>query len=150
MDHAPLREREATRRWAATRRRAATRVLLAAVLVLLVLGCATVAQVTNLRDGACGDLFAEQVKSILLEQGESEAHAVELAAQTRMALTVGRRGPRPFLVSAESGTDYRFFIDAARDQCLLRLYGRRKGFWSYTNNLSYIATRPLPGCSCSS
>lgn len=48
------------------------------------------------------------------------------------------------------GTDYRFFIDAARDQCLLRLYGRRKGFWSYTNNLSYIATRPLPGCSYSS
>ncbi len=58
-------------------------------------------------------------------------------------------GPRPFLVASPSGTDYTFFVQEKKPICLLRLYGRQKGFWSYTNNLTYIATRPLPNCACS-
>ena len=39
-------------------------------------------------------------------------------------------------------------IERKDDACLLRLYGRQKGFVSYTNNLTYIATRPLTACAC--
>jgi len=57
-------------------------------------------------------------------------------------------GPRPFVVSSSSGADYEFFVQKKKQGCLLRLFGRTKGFTSYTNNLTYIATRPLPGCAC--
>ena len=57
-------------------------------------------------------------------------------------------GPRPFLVASPSGTDYAFFVERKDDACLLRLYGRQKGFVTYTNNLTYIATQPLAPCRC--
>ena len=50
--------------------------------------------------------------------------------------------------SAPSGTDYRFFTDHKGTDCVLTLFGRRKGFISYTNNLTYMATEILPGCTC--
>jgi hypothetical protein len=39
-------------------------------------------------------------------------------------------------------------VEKKKSGCLLRLYGKQKGFTSYTNNLNYIATRPLPDCLC--
>jgi hypothetical protein len=51
-------------------------------------------------------------------------------------------------VAAPEGTDYRFFFEAGREGCRLTLYARRRGFVSYTNNLTGIASRPLPECTC--
>lgn len=38
-----------------------------------------------------------------------------------------------------------FFVERKGEECLLRLYGRQKGFTRYTNNLTYIRTRDLSG-----
>ena len=110
--------------------------------------CAHVAQVDNLTEASCSAEFEQSLSSILSTQGEKPEVARELAHRTYVVLTRIDRGPRPFLVSSSSGTDYTFFVDKKRDRCLLRLYGRQKGFWSYTNNLTYIATRELTPCAC--
>jgi hypothetical protein len=111
--------------------------------------CASVARVTNLRSTDCAARMQRGLSEILIEQGESADAGESLARQTLSALAESTRGPRPFLVAAPSGTDYEFFVQKKRDACLLRLYGRYHGFVSYTNNLTYIATRPLAGCECS-
>ena len=40
------------------------------------------------------------------------------------------------------------FFERRELERLLRLYGRQKGFVSYTNNITYIATEPLGPCRC--
>ena len=87
--------------------------------------------------------------SILLAQDEKPELAERLASRARDGLASANLGPRPFRVASPSGVDYTFLIDAAPRGCLLRLYGRAKGFWSYSNNLTYIETRELPKCTCS-
>jgi hypothetical protein len=111
-------------------------------------GCTTVAQVTNLTEGQCTASLESGLVSILTEQGEKDETAASVAHRTRQMLATTELGPRPFVVASPSGTDYTFFIQKKRNRCLLRLYGRRKGFTSYTNNLTYIATRELSGCAC--
>jgi len=118
-------------------------------IVVLLSGCTHVASVTNLSDPACAATFEESLSSILIEQKETPDVAVDLARQTQRILTSRQRGPRPFLVASPSGTDYTFFVQWKHERCLLRLYGRQKGFTSYTNNLTFIATREIPGCACS-
>lgn len=115
---------------------------------LCLTACATVAQVTNLSATTCRTSVHRGLSEIFAEQGEDTDAAAALAQDTLVQLTRGRRGPRPFFVEAPSGTDYVFFVDKKTDGCVLRLYGRRHGFVSYTNNLTWIATRPLPGCEC--
>ena len=112
-------------------------------------GCATVAHVTTLSDAACQRSVAGGFSNILLAQGESADVAARLAESTTRALSYGGPGPRPFLVASPSGVDYSFFVDRREGACLLRLYGRQKGFVAYTNNLTYIATEPLASCGCS-
>lgn len=111
-------------------------------------GCTTVAQVTNLTEARCTASLESGLDSILTEQGEKDETAASLAHRTRQTLATAELGPRPFLVASPSGTDYTLFIQKKRNRCLLRLYRRRKGFTSYTNNLTYIATRELSGCAC--
>ena len=118
------------------------------VATLLSAGCTTVAQLSNLTDATCGASFESQLSSVLTEQGEKADAAAALAHQTYWILTTAQLGPRPFLVAAPSGTDYSFFVQKKSDRCLLRLYGRQKGFVSYTNDLTYISTRELAGCAC--
>ena len=110
--------------------------------------CTTVAELSNLHEEQCGASLESSLTSILIEQGEKEDVAADLAHQTNIVLTTAGLGPRPFLAASPSGTDYEFFVQKKRDRCLLRLYGRHKGFVSYTNNLTYISTRELPGCTC--
>ncbi len=110
--------------------------------------CATVAHVSNLSETPCTATFHSQLSSVLVEQGEGPDVADGLADHTVRVLTLAGFTSRAFLVASPSGTDYTFFVQKKRDGCLLRLYGRQKGFWSYTNNLTYIATRPLPSCLC--
>lgn len=115
---------------------------------VLLSGCTTVAQITTLSDESCHRTVQGQLESILLEEGEQPEVANRLAVNTTVVLATGSLGPRPFGVSSSSGADYSFFVQLKGDQCLLRLYGRRKGFTRYTNNLTYIATRSLEGCTC--
>ncbi|HNA26838.1 MAG TPA: hypothetical protein PKV55_15605 [Nitrospira sp.] len=115
---------------------------------MLLSGCTTVAQITTLSDESCHRTVQGQLESILLEEGETPEVANRLAVNTTVVLATGSLGPRPFGVSSPSGADYSFFVQLKGDQCLLRLYGRRKGFTRYTNNLTYIATRSLNGCAC--
>jgi len=119
-----------------------------AACLVLAAGCATVAQVDNLSDEACRRSFGDALSSILVGEKETPEVAQELSERTLRMLAYGRLGPRPFLVSSSSGADYEFFVEKKKSGCLLRLYGRQKGFTSYTNNLNYIATRPLPDCLC--
>ncbi|MDQ2978544.1 MAG: hypothetical protein M3R62_04945 [Acidobacteriota bacterium] len=121
-----------------------------AAALLTVTGCTSVAEIRNLSEDSCRRSFSEQLSAILVEQGETAETADRLGERARTAIDAGHYGPRSFLVSAPTGTDYTFFVERKRSGCLLRLYGRRKGFVSYTNNLTYIATRPLAGCACSS
>lgn len=115
----------------------------------LAAGCATVGQVTNLAQPDCAAEFRGGLGEILSEQGEAAETARKLADRTYSGLEGGTYGPRPFLVSSPSGTDYVFFVQKKTSACLLRLYGRQHGFVSVTNNLTYLATRPLPQCACS-
>lgn len=125
-------------------------VIFASLLALgLTSGCATIARVSNLTDTACESTFSGAVSAILVEQGEKPEIAGTLANRAVKIMLRADYGPRPFFVASPSGTDYTFFVQAKKPVCLLRLYGRQKGFWSYTNNLTYIATRPLPNCLCS-
>jgi hypothetical protein len=121
---------------------------LAAVVILVVGGCTTVAQVTSLSDQNCRQTFMDRVSSILVEQGEKQEMADKLAESTTAVLLTGSLGPRPFLVASPSGADYGFFVELKSSECRLRLFSRQKGFTRYRNNLTYIATRSLTGCIC--
>jgi hypothetical protein len=123
------------------------RTTLVALACLTLTGCATVAEV-ELTEDSCRQSFQDALSSILVEQHETPGVAAELADRTREILERAQLGPRPFVVSSSSGADYEFFVQKKSSGCLLRLYGRQKGFTSYTNDLTYIATRPLPGCAC--
>ena len=117
-------------------------------LCLLVSGCTTVAQVTTFSNPACNDAFVGGLAGILVEQKEEPQVADRLASRSTDMIKTGYLGPRPFMVGSPSGADYSFFVEKKENACLLRLYGRQKGFVSYTNNLTYIATRPLAPCQC--
>jgi hypothetical protein len=118
-------------------------------LLLIASGCTSVAQITTLSDPPCYASLSTELAGVLEAQGEPLQVARELADATATALRFHSLGPRPFLVASPSGTDYSFFVQRKGASCLLRLYGRQKGFVSYTNNLTYIATRELAPCECS-
>jgi hypothetical protein len=117
-------------------------------LSLVVAGCTTVAQITTVSELACRQALDDGLVRIFESQGESAALARQLAASTASSLLSGNLGPRPFVVSSPAGVDYGLFIQLDGASCLLRLFGRQKGFVSYTNNLTYIATEPLGQCRC--
>jgi hypothetical protein len=117
-------------------------------IVLMTASCATVTKVTNLSEESCRTSFTHQLSAILAHEGEKPEAANALAGKTVSTLITYDLGPRPFAIAAPSGTDYRFFIDRKGTDCVLTLFGRRKGFVSYTNNLTYIATEILPDCTC--
>lgn len=117
-------------------------------IVFTATGCATMAKITNLTEESCRTSFTRQLSAILAHEGEKPEAADALAGKTVFTLTTYDLGPRPFDIAAPSGTDYRFFIDRKGTDCVLTLFGRRKGFVSYTNNLTYIATEVLPDCVC--
>jgi hypothetical protein len=126
----------------------ASRLLAVFAAAALSSACATVAHVSNLSETPCAATFHSQLSSVLIEQGEGPEVADGLSDHTVRILTLAGFTSRFFLVAAPSGTDYTFFVQKKKERCLLRLVGRQKGFWSYTNNLTYISTRPLPNCVC--
>lgn len=106
------------------------------------------AQVTNLRDQPCQETFATALSDILVEEGEQPERARKVIERSSDLAGTFVYGPRPFMISSQSGTDYSFFVEKKGGQCLLRLYGRQRGFSRYTNNLTYINSRDLSGCQC--
>lgn len=123
-------------------------VLLGLCLPFLAAGCTSVARITTLSEPRCQESVARAIATVLEAQGETSQVARRLAESTAIAMHSGDWGPRPFLVASPSGIDYSFFVQRKAPSCLLRLYGRQKGFVSYTNNLTYIATEPLAPCEC--
>lgn len=117
-------------------------------LLLLASGCVSVAKLTTLPDPGCRQRLETALAAVLQGQGEAPDEAARLAASATETLRAVDLGPRPFLVAAPSGVDYSFFVERKSAKCLLRLYGRQKGFVSYTNDLTYIATEPLAPCEC--
>jgi hypothetical protein len=118
------------------------------MLLSLASGCASVAQITTLSEPDCRASLTGALGKVLQAEGEKPEVAGRLADSTATALQTYGLGPRPFLVESPSGVDYSFFVEKKKAACLLRLYGRQKGFVSYTNNLTYIATEPLAPCQC--
>lgn len=118
------------------------------IVVLAMPGCATMGKLTNLSDESCRVSFTRALSSVLSDEGETPDRSMAMASKTASALLTYELGPRPFVVAAPSGTDYRFFIDRKGMECVLTLYGRQRGFVSYTNNVTYIATKILPDCTC--
>src|SRR5262249_60657509 len=112
------------------------------------LRCASVAQVTTLSDPPCHQSLETALAKILESEGEAPQVAKDLAGSSVNTLEVVNLGPRPFLVGSPSGVDYSFFVEKKGASCVLRLYGRQKGFVSHTNNLTYIATAPLAPSHC--
>jgi len=121
---------------------------LGAVLLSVFSGCTSVAQITTLSEPACRGTLTGALGKVLQSEGETPDVAGRLAESTAEALATRALGPRPFLIESPSGVDYSFFVEKKSASCLLRLYGRQKGFVSYTNNLTYIATENLGSCQC--
>jgi hypothetical protein len=112
------------------------------------IGCTTIATVSNVGDQPCRQNFATALSEILVEEGEETERAQKVLDHAEVIGSVFDYGPRPFSISSRCGTDYSFFVEKKSEECLVHLYGRQKGFTRYTNNLTYIRTKPLPGCQC--
>ena len=125
-----------------------TRLVGAIALCTVASGCASVAQVTTLSDPRCHGAFSAALSRILAGQGESPQVAAQLAESATLSLQHRGLGPRPFLVASPSGADYSFFVERKDASCVVRLYARQKGFMTYSNDLTYIATQDVAPCRC--
>lgn len=120
----------------------------AALSAALLASCATIGEV-DLSDEACAADFRGQIASILAAQGEKVEEADAIARRAVVDMAFGHVGLRPFVIGSRT-TDYTFFVQKKESGCLLRLLSRERGFTTYTNNVTYIDTRPLAGCRCAS
>jgi hypothetical protein len=110
--------------------------------------CVSIGRITNLQERPCADSLQQRVTQVLIAQGEPPQYAAQAAQHTLWILANGYIGRRPFLASTPDA-DYGFFIELRQQhECLLRLFSIHKGFWRYTNNLTYIDTREVPTCFC--
>jgi hypothetical protein len=111
-------------------------------------GCATVGR-PDLSSQACGDELARQISDVLFAQGESRLIADDLANGLTGDLSTGALSPVSFFADSPSGCQYGFAIHQTSEGCVLRLYYRKRPGYEVTNNITYIDTRPLKGCTCS-
>ncbi len=109
--------------------------------------CASVGKITNQDDSECLKNFQTQLALVMTEEGEPQLSAQRIASKIVAGLSFHPLGRRIFLVEGED-TDYSFFIQNNNGQCVLRLVRTRKGFTTYTNNLTYINSKDIPICRC--
>ncbi|MGE5345884.1 MAG: hypothetical protein ACM3JH_08020 [Acidithiobacillales bacterium] len=106
----------------------------------------------DLREQACVDRLEEEFASILVAKGESEEAAGRLAGETVDSLTSEGEDWSKFWIESPSGVTYKFDVGKNEDGCILRLYGlfnkNKILFPGLEGNLSYLAKRPLPECTC--
>jgi hypothetical protein len=123
------------------------RVLCAIAALLAVSGCASVGRL-DFTTHECAATFTRQLADILVSQHETERIAQELARDATLALISGEATTAQFFVFSPSGTDYAFFVQHRSSGCVLRLHARRTLHTELSNDLTYIASRPLTGCRC--
>ena len=112
-------------------------------------GCSpSVARLLNPKYPRCQESLRKAFEITLAGQGETDEVAQKVAAGAVQALVDAELGARPFKVSSPSGVDYGYFFEREDDRCLLRLVAWQKGFVQYSDNVTFLATRPLPGCGC--
>lgn len=116
-------------------------------LAIFLAGCATVGR-PDLSSQRCGDDLASQVADVLFTQGESRPISDDLANGLTVDLSTGALSPVSFFADSPSGCQYGFAIHHTSEGCVLRLYYRKRPGYEVTNNLTYIATRPLKECAC--
>jgi hypothetical protein len=114
---------------------------------LLAAGCVTLGRV-DIANESCAESFRARLAEILVAEGEAPPIADEVADRTMDALLGGDEDPADFVTSSPSGATYAFLVQKKEKRCLLRLYFKRRRHVEITNNLTYIATRPLPDCAC--
>ena len=110
--------------------------------------CLTNAFVTNLGDDSCRSTLVQAVAAILIGQHEPPDVAGQLAYDAVQRIAPNDPSQVRFAVSSPSGTDYGFVFRVKSGGCSLRLESRSRGRWTYENDLTYIATEPLTGCTC--
>ena len=120
------------------------RAVLVSLVAITALDCATVAQV-ELNDPVCEADFQDQMASILIQEGEKLDDAQAMAHRASLEVSYGDVGVRPFSIGSRT-TDYTFFVQKKKSGCMLRLVSRQKGFTLYTNDITYIAMRPVAPC----
>jgi hypothetical protein len=114
-----------------------------------VAGCShRVARPINPGAPRCQESLREAFALILVAQEEAPEVAEAVGAAAAQQLAEVDLGPRPFKLSSPSGVDYGFFFEDEGKRCLLHLVAWQKGFVQVSNNVTYIATRPLTGCRC--
>jgi hypothetical protein len=111
--------------------------------------CMSAARATNFEDASCRSTLAKAISTILAGQGEQPEIADWLGADALQGSDPAGLRAKGFSVSSPFGTDYKFILQRKGESCLLRLYRREKGSRSTTNDLTFLATEPLPGCLCS-
>jgi hypothetical protein len=104
----------------------------------------------DLSSDRCANDLATQLSDVLFTQGESRRIADDLADEATASLASGSSSPVSFFAASPSDVEYGFSIHHTSRGCLLRLYYRRRPGSEVTNTLTYIATRPLTGCTCAS
>ncbi len=114
----------------------------------LAAGCAQVSAVRNPEVPACIASLRQAFGDILAAQGEAPQAVAQLVQHGADPVLLRQNGPRPLFLRSPSGIDYGLFFDRRENACLLRLYMRRQGFSTYTNNVTYIDTRTVGGCDC--
>lgn len=109
--------------------------------------CVSMGRILNLEASSCTDSLSEQLTISLIGQGEKSDEAKQTARHSVHLLQLVKLGKRPFGVSTRDA-DYTYFIENSKGNCVLRLLSIRKGFWRYSNNLTFIDTRIVPECLC--
>jgi len=130
------------------RRSCAAPLPLLLALALLVACSPTVAQILNPGYPRCQKSMREAFAITLVGQGESDAVAEKLADETVRALADAELGAKPFKVTSPSGAQYGYFFEREDDRCLLRMAAVQVGILQVSDNVRFLATRPLPGCGC--
>ncbi len=93
------------------------RTLAGCAIIGAALGCTSIAAVTNLRDQPCQQNSAMALSEILLAEGEEPARVQKIVDKADLLGSAFDYGPRPFVVSSQSGTDHSFFVEKKGEKC---------------------------------
>lgn len=119
-------------------------------LVLAIAGCARTgaARVLNPAVPRCETSLRDAFALMLVGQGEHEDVAEKVAKSGAEALADVDLGAKPFLLRSPSGIAYAFYFEDEGERCLLHLVAMQGGSLQVSDTLTFLATRPLPGCRC--
>ncbi|HVS63186.1 MAG TPA: hypothetical protein VMT85_06730 [Thermoanaerobaculia bacterium] len=117
-------------------------------LILPLLGCGTIARVTNLGAPECQEDLRHSLATILILQGEEQEDAKALALEQVAALSSGALGSQPRPVAFRSQTGYSLDFNLRERRCYLRVYGRGAGPERRVR-FRFLERRELRACECS-